>query len=136
MNPALLFVLLFALTLGLLAAVVATGLAARRRLHIPLVAASVASLAVTIWAAERLGRFYDLAAAGAIMDIHLVVAPAATLAYLLPLATGIWTLRDPTRRRLHRTCALIALALTVLAAVTGTWMILAAEPLPPPPPAD
>lgn len=124
------FVVFLALTLVLLAAVVRTGLRARRRLHIPCVAATLAALGTTIYYAEQMGEHYDLAAAGWITPVHLWLAKGTTLAYLAPLVTGVLTIRDATWRPRHRVCALVVLSLTVATAVTGTWMLLAAERLP------
>jgi hypothetical protein len=87
------------------------------------------SLGVAIYYAEQLGEQYDLEAAGAIKDVHLALAKIATLSYLAPIASGIATLRNRARKKLHLVLALTTVALTVAAAVTGTWMILAAEPL-------
>ena len=124
------FVLFLALTLVLLAAVVWSGLRARRRLHLPCVAATLAALGTTIYYAERMGAHYDLAAAGLITPVHLWLAKLTTLAYLAPLTTGALTIRSATWRPRHRRCALVVLALTVATAITGTWMLLAAERLP------
>jgi hypothetical protein len=126
------FVAFLALTLVLLAAVVWSGLGARRRIHLPCVAATLAALGLTIWFAEQMGEHYDLAAAGAITPVHLFLAKLTTLAYLAPLVTGVLTLRNPAWRPRHRVCAFVVLALTVVTAVTGTWMLLAAERLPAP----
>jgi hypothetical protein len=125
------FVSSLALTLALLAGVVATGLRARRRLHLALVGATLLALGATIAFAERMGAHYDLAAAGAITPVHHFLAKATTLAYLAPLTSGLLTLRDPRWRPRHRACAFTVLALTVITAVTGTWMLLAAERLDP-----
>ncbi len=124
------FVTFLVVTLGLLGGAVATGLRAQRRRHIPIVLSAVASLGFTIYYAEQLGHAYDLEAAGRIYPIHIFFAKLATLSYLLPIATGIATIRNATRRPLHRRVAFLVLALTVVTAITGTWMILAAEPLP------
>jgi hypothetical protein len=118
-----------ALTLCGLGLVFWSGLRARMRVHLPAVAVTVALLGLTIWFAERLGREYDLAAAGAIKPVHLALAKLATAAYLAPLATGVLTWRDRRWRRLHLVAACATLVLTVAAAVTGTWMVFAAEPL-------
>ncbi len=123
------FVLFLFVTLALLGGVVSTGLAAKRRMHIPLVVCAVASLGVTIYFAEKLGEVYDLESAGWITPVHLTIAKITTLAYLLPIATGIATLRRPGARPLHRRVAFLVLGLTVLAAVTGTWMLLASDRL-------
>lgn len=130
MTPERGFVAFLLLTLVLLAAVVRTGLCARRRMHLACVAATVVALGATIYFAEKMGALYDLTAAGWITPVHLALAKATTLAYLAPLATGMRTLRDPTWRRRHRLCAFAVLGLTVATAVTGTWMLLASERLP------
>ena len=124
------FVAFLALTLVLLGVVVWSGLNARRRIHLPCVAATLLALGSTIYCAMRMGEHYDLAAAGAITPVHLWLAKGTTLAYLAPLATGVLTLRDPSWRPRHRVCAFTVLALTVATAITGTWMLLAAERLP------
>lgn len=129
MSPATGFVVFLVVTVLLLAGVTATGLLARRRAHLTLVACAVTSLGVTIYFAERLGTLYDLEAAGWITPFHLTLAKVTTVAYLLPIVTGLRLLKDPTRRPLHRRVAFLVLGLTLLTAGTGTWMILAAEPL-------
>ncbi len=130
MSAELGFVACLLLTLALLAAVVATGLRARRRLHVPLVFATLAALGVTIYFAKGVGDHYDLGSAGAITPVHLALAKLTTLAYLLPIASGIATLRNPARRRLHRVLAFTVVGMTVLTAITGTWMLAASERLP------
>ena len=121
------FVAFLALTLVFLGCAVATGLQARRRLHLGAVAGAVLSLAVTIGWALELGELYDLASAGVITPIHLTLARVTTLCYLLPAATGLWTIRNPRKRRLHGRVAWFVLGLTVLTAVTGTVMLLRAD---------
>jgi hypothetical protein len=124
------FVAFLLLTLALLAVVVWSGLHARRRLHLSCVAATLASLGTAIYFAVQMGKHYDLAGAGAITPVHLWLAKLTTLAYLAPLTTGALTLRNAAWRPRHRLCALIVLSMTVATAVTGTWMLLAAERLP------
>ena len=124
------FVVFLVLTLVLLAAVVRTGLRAQRRLHIPCVAVTLASLGTTIYFAEKMGEHYDLSAAGLLTPVHLWLAKATTLAYLAPLTTGVLTIRDPRWRTRHRWCAFVVLGMTVATAITGTWMLLASERLP------
>jgi hypothetical protein len=130
MTPGRGFVAFLALTLVLLAAVVWTGLRARRRVHLPCVAATLAALGATIWYAEQMGELYDLESAGLITPVHLWLAKGTTLLYLAPLVTGILTIRDARWRPRHRVAAFTVLALTVATAVTGTWMLLASERLP------
>ena len=119
-----------ALTLCGLGVVFWSGLKARLRVHLPAVACTVLLLGLTIWFAERLGREYDLESAGLIKPVHLALAKLATAAYLMPLTTGVLTWRNRRWRTLHLVAAFTTLVLTVAAAVTGTWMVLASEPLP------
>lgn len=128
MTPQVGFVLFLAVTVTLLGAVVYTGVKARVRVHVPLVIATAAALGITIFYAEKLGELYDLASAGRITPVHLMLAKIATVSYVLPIVTGIRTLRDRSRRRVHLVCALLTLALTLATAVTGAWMILASTP--------
>ena len=95
-----------------------------------LVALAVASLGTTIYFAEQLGRLYDLDAAGWITPVHLTLAKVTTFAYVAPIFTGFRLLKDPTWRPRHKRMAFLVLGLTLLTAATGTWMILASEPLP------
>lgn len=129
MSPTVGFVVFLALTLACLGGAVVTGLKARRRLHIPCVAAAIACLAATIYYAKELGLDYDLQSAGLITPIHLTLAKVTTALYLLPIATGIATILKPARRRWHRRVAFLVLAMTVITAITGTTMILMAKPL-------
>lgn len=124
------FVAFFALTLAGLAATVATGIKARVRVHIACVACTVALLGITIYFAEKLGERYDLESAGAITPVHLALAKIATASYLLPVATGVATLRNRRWRKLHLSLAILTLILTVGAAGTGTAMLLLSDPLP------
>jgi hypothetical protein len=129
MDPTIGFLSFLALTVLLLVCVVITGMRGRLALHLPLVAASVVSLGGAIAYALQLGELYDLESAGWITPVHLTLAKVATGAYLLPLVTGVATLRDRSCRGRHRIAAGVALVLTVLATVTGAWMLLAAERL-------
>jgi len=123
------FLVFFALTLIGLGCAVATGLRARRRLHIPCVAVSLACLAATIYYAKALGHHFDLKSAGAITPIHLTLAKVTTALYLLPVATGITTIFRPATRRWHRRVAFLVIAMTVVTAITGTAMLLMSKPL-------
>ncbi|MEW6073102.1 MAG: hypothetical protein AB1726_11005 [Planctomycetota bacterium] len=114
----------------LLVAVVVTGRAGRRRAHLSLVAAALAALAVAVWRAEALGSRYDLESAGWITPVHLAIARATLLSYLLPIAAGLLTLRFPRVRPVHGRFAALALLLTALAAVTEAWMLGTAARLP------
>lgn len=128
-SPGVGFVAFLLLTVLLLAGVVVTGFAAKRRVHLTLVAATIVSLGATIFFAEALGRLYDLKAAGTIYPVHLTLAKITTLAYLLPILSGWRTILKPTFRPWHRRAAFLILALTLTTFVTGTWMLLAAERL-------
>lgn len=132
MSPIFGFPGFLLLTLVLLAAVVVTGKRAERKRHLPLVALTVVSLGTTIYWAERLGELYHFDNAGWIYPFHLTVAKIATAAYLAPLFTGLRTLKHPAMRRIHGRVAYLVLGLTVLTAITGTWMVLAAERHPVP----
>jgi hypothetical protein len=118
------------LTVVFLVAVVVTGLRGRITVHIPCVVATLASLAAAIWFALELGQVYDLPSAGVITPVHKVLANLATVSYLLPVITGIRTLRSRRHRRLHFLAALLVLGLTAAATVTGTLMLLWATKLP------
>lgn len=116
-------------TSTLLAVVVVTGLRARRRVHIPAVAAMAVSLVCAIVFAERLGEEFDVHTAGIITPIHLTLAKITTAGYLLPIATGIRTLRNPAGRALHGRIAFVLVGLTVATTVTGLAMLLLSEPI-------
>jgi len=90
---------------------------------------SIVSLLVTIYYAEQLGEFYDLEAAGWIYPFHILLAKVTTASYLVVVGSGLATLKHPARRKTHGRVAYSVLALTVVTAVTGTWMFLLAEPL-------
>ena len=124
------FLLFLALTLVALGVTVVSGFKARRKIHIPAVAVSVVLLLVTIYYAEQLGTQYDLKAAGVIYPIHLFFAKTSTPAYLLPIITGIRTLKKPTMIVWHKRLAFLVLILTVLSAGTGTAMVLMSDKLP------
>jgi hypothetical protein len=124
------FIAFFALTLAGLAATVATGFKARVRVHIACVVATLTLLGITIYFAEQLGERYDLQSAGLITPVHLALAKIATASYVLPIASGVATLRNRRWRRVHLTLAVITLILTVAAAGTGTAMLFLSNPLP------
>ncbi|MFT5289507.1 MAG: hypothetical protein ACI8QS_001513 [Planctomycetota bacterium] len=130
MNPEIGFPAFLVLTVVLLAGVAITGLKAKRKIHLRLVALALLSLAVTIFYAERLGKVFDLSTAGRITPIHLFIAKVTTLGYLAPLLTGFKTLRDPSWRKKHRICAFTIMGLTLLTAATGAMMIMGSERFP------
>lgn len=129
LDPTLGFILFLAATLALLGSAVLMGMRARRHAHVKLVAATLVSLAVTIYFAERLGELYDLETAGRITPIHLALAKTTVVAYLLPIVTGVLTWRDISRKRLHRIFAWSVIALTVATAATGIMMVVWSERL-------
>lgn len=132
MNTALItpmtgFVTFLLLTVVLLLATAWTGKRAMRGIHLPLVACTVAGLATAIYYALALGPLYDLDGAGWIYPVHITLARVATASYLAPLLSGIATIRNGRHRALHGKIAGVVILLTVLAAITGVWMILVAE---------
>lgn len=129
MTPQIGFPLFLVITVLVLVGVAWSGFARRRALHFVLVGAALLSLAMAIVYAKRLGGFYDLESAGWITPFHLGLAKFTTACYLLPLATGIATLRRPRVRVWHRRSAFLVLALTLLSTATGAWMLLASTPL-------
>ena len=128
-TPGVGFPLFVGVTLALLGAVVWTGYHGRRPVHIAFVVTAVSSLGVTIFFAEKLGGMYDLEAAGWIYPVHLFIAKTCTAAYVVPVVTGIMTIKNPAKLRLHRIAAFTVLGLTLLTAITGTLMLLASERL-------
>ena len=129
MSATAVFFLCLGATIVFLGCAVATGLEAKRKQHIASVACAVAMLGASIWAALRLGRVYDIHAAGAITPFHLMLARITTACYLLPIATGLRTIYVPKTRPLHRKLALLVLSMTVLTAITGTIMLLRSPPI-------
>jgi len=129
MDPAQGFTLFFLFTLVALGAAAYTGRLALRKAHITLVATTALLLAVTIYYAKMLGEVYDLEAAGWITPVHLTIAKVATVGLVLPIVTGLMTIRNPERFPWHQRLAWLVILIILVAAVTGTWMILAAEPL-------
>jgi hypothetical protein len=128
-GPVAAFAGLLLLTVLLLAFVVLTGLRARRRLHLTLVGVTIVSLGLTIVAAFGVGELYDLESAGWITPVHLKLARFATASFVLPAATGVLTVRNGRVRPWHRGAAVVAVTLTVAAALTGFWMLLEADSL-------
>ncbi len=124
------FIGFLVLTVALLVAVAWTGFKAKRKIHLPLVALTVASLAMAIRYALLVGPHYDLDSAGVITPIHMTIARVTTAAYLLPVITGVRTLKNPSCRPLHRKAAFLVIGLTVLAAITGVAMLSMADRVP------
>jgi len=118
-------------TVALLVGVIVSGVREARRAHIPLVLLFFASLALTIFYAERMGRALDLEAAGWITPVHLALAKGTTLAYVLPVVSGFLALSSERWKVRHKVLAWLLVALTVLTVATGAWMTLAAPPLEP-----
>ena len=111
------------LTVALLIAVAVTGKRAQLNVHILLVFVALGSLSAAIYFALQLGKVYDLEAAGAITPIHMTMARVATASYLLPFVTGYMTFRNRRYKRLHGKFALLVIALTVAATITGALML-------------
>jgi hypothetical protein len=114
-------------TVLVLVGVVTTGLRAKRRAHIPLVATFFAALTLTIVMAVRMGATLDFEKAGWITPVHHLMARATLVLYLLPVTTGLLTLRDARWYPRHRVCAWSLVGLTLLTVATGMWMALAAR---------
>jgi hypothetical protein len=129
MTAATGFVLFLVITLVLLGAVVVTGKKTMRRRHLTLVALAYIGLGLAIYYAELLGEEYDLDSAGLIYPVHLAFAKTTVYAYLLPVITGIMTIKAKCTRTTHGRVAVGVILLTVVTAVTGLWMVLAATPL-------
>jgi len=129
MFPAVGFLLFLVITLVFLSVAVVTGLKASRKRHFVAVAGAVISLLITIYWAERLGTLYDLDEAGFMTPLHLTVAKATSVAYLLPVITGLRTIKNSEGRKFHGRIAFGVLILTVFTAVTGVLMVLMSEPL-------
>jgi len=128
------FIFFLTLTVALLVVVVYTGRTGRRRVHLAFVLSTLVSLTITIVYAKELGEDYDLEAAGAITAVHLTLAKICVASFLPAIVTGYLTFRGRRRvRRWHASFVWIALALTLVTVVTGTAMMLLAEPLPDPP---
>ena len=123
------FITFLLVTLAFLGLTLWSGKRANRRVHLPAVLATLVSLGITIYFAEKLGDLYDLESAGAITPIHLFLAKLTVLVYLLPIGTGLATIRGKNVRRLHGRFAWTAVALTVLTAATGTAMIILSDPI-------
>lgn len=131
MSPDQGFVVFLVTTVALLALVLATGLRARRKVHIFAVVLMFASLGVTIFFAEKLGDEYDLESAGLITPIHLALAKITTIGYLLPVATGIRATRNPSGRKLHGRIAFVLVAMTLVTTGTGLAMVLLSQRIAP-----
>ena len=131
MSPLPWFVGFLIVTLICLGRAVYTGQRARRKQHLIAVACAVTCLVGTIYFAEQLGKTLDLEAAGMIYPVHLFFAKTGAASYILPVITGVMTIRNPKRRKMHGKVAFLVLCLTVVTAITGIWMVIAAGPLPP-----
>lgn len=129
MDPVTGFVASFGVTLVTLVLAALMGMRARRKAHITLVVVTALLLVVTIYYAKELGGIYDLDSAGWITPVHLWMAKIATFALLLPIVTGIMTMKNAERFPWHKRMAWTVITLVILSAFTGTWMILAATPL-------
>lgn len=129
MSPTAGFLASLGLTLVFLGCAVITGYKAKRVWHFSSVGGSVLMLVATIYYALELGELYDLESAGVITPIHLTMAKVNTAAYLLPVVTGIRTLKNPKGRKLHGRVAWSVLILTVFTSATGGLMLLWATPL-------
>lgn len=122
-GPEIGFLAALLTTVALLVGAAVTGRLKLYRRHVTFVALAVASLGVAIYFAIKTGPLYDLPAAGLITPVHLTIAKITTVLYLWPLITGPLAYRGTVSRRVHRVGAWGALAMTVVATVTGVWML-------------
>ncbi|MAF65380.1 MAG: hypothetical protein CMJ84_06950 [Planctomycetes bacterium] len=122
------FVAFLLLTVALLVSAVVTGMRAARRAHLSIVVSAVVAMGLTIYFAERVGETLDVGAAGWVTPVHLWIAKITTVAYLLPIASGVRALRGVGHRAAHRKLAFFVLGLTALTAVTGVAMVWLSEP--------
>jgi len=120
-----------AATVVVLVGVIVSGMRERRRIHIPLVIVFFATLGTTIWFAERMGRALDLKAAGWITPVHLALAKTTTLAYALPMISGMLALTSERWKARHKCLAWLLIAMTLATVATGAWMALKAPHLAP-----
>lgn len=125
------FATFLVLTVVFLALVVLTGLKRKRKPHFILVACAVALLGITVYYAEKLGHDYDLSTAGVITPIHLALAKFTVVAYLLPLISGVMTLRDIRHKKVHFKLAMFILFMTGITFATGLVMVMSSEPIVP-----
>ena len=133
MSPVAAFTVWFFITVTLLLTAAYFGRTAarapeRRKIHVIFVLLTAGALAWTIKVAYDVGALYDLASAGWITPVHLAIAKVATGFLVFPIVAGILAWRDGKQRRAHAFLAWCAMVLIVLAAVTGTIMILLAQP--------
>lgn len=131
MTPTIGFIGSLVLTLVCLGFAVVTGYKAKRKMHLSAVGGAVLMLVATIYFAIELGKLYDLHYDSMITRVHLNVARINTAAYLLPVVTGLRTLKNPAGRKLHGRVAWSVLLLTVFTAVTGCMMLYRADLLVP-----
>ncbi len=117
-------------TVVFLVIVVVTGVRGKITVHIPCVVLTLISLTVAIVFALKLGKLYDLQSTGAIFTVHMAVAKLAAASYVLPIITGIRTLKARAHHRLHFWAAMLVLVLTAAASITGTLMLYWAQKLP------
>ena len=111
---------------ALLIADVITGLRGARKAHLILVACTVPMLALAIYEADSVGRFYTFGRT--ILTIHLTLAKTATLAVLPVAASGLWVLRTGRCRRVHFWIVMGFLAFAAAASVTGVLLFTDATP--------
>jgi hypothetical protein len=126
MSAAAAFFTALFLTVALMLASLWTGLRRLRRLHLWFGPLTIASLAVAVVFAVRLGRSYAFAPGP--MAVHRVFAVLAGLLGVLLAATGLLLLRRPALRAWHRRCALTFAAAAICATATGLWIWSGAVP--------
>lgn len=98
----------------------------RRRLHVGMAIASMATLAVAVVLTELMARERDFPPEA--MRVHLVFAKAAGFAVFPVVVTGVLLLRRPRVRRWHLRAVWLFLLLAVAATVTGGYAFTGSVP--------
>ena len=110
----------FVTTVLLLVAALVTGYLRKRKVHLFLGPATVASLAVAVYFTEQLLRKYTFPADE--LAFHLIFAKAGGLLALPVVVTGIWLWRSERARVWHRAAVVLWLVSVLAATGTGLWM--------------
>lgn len=126
MDIAIAFWTALVATVLLMMAALVSGLLGARRLHLWLGPLTMLGLLVAVVLALRLGRVYAFPPGP--MLVHRCFAISAGLVALAVAYTGMSLRTRPDRRRWHRRCVLVFVALALGATATGAWIWSLAEP--------
>lgn len=113
-------------TIVLLALVLWTGRAGRRRLHGALAFAAAGVLALAIALAEQVARSWEFVPA--VLSTHLVLAFTGAGLALLALTSGVLYAAGRLPRRIHLALAGLFLSFVLLASSTGLLLFLTGSP--------